>query len=121
MVQTKFLTLVKLILIFSLPMWAEQVLVSDGEFKNLALIWFKIITSTPELKLLNAGNLFKEILDRIVEKIHSKEQLDRLVRIYLVHHVTMRSMLNILGVHEVLVLQKIREIFSLLNHSFFVS
>lgn len=89
--------------IHSLPPWAEQVMEIGGDLEYLYLNWFPMWTATPEMKKFRSGYLLKEILDHFGDKVQSKLSPDRSLWMYFAHDITLVSMLNTLGLYEVMV------------------
>lgn len=59
-------------------------------------------TSTPELARLKAGFLFRKILEHFSQKIESTLKPDRSLWFYSAHDSTITSVLNSIGLFEVL-------------------
>lgn len=73
--------------------------------EHLGGYWFKLITGTNDLKKLYSGFLLKEILDRFDKKANLNLSPDRSMWLYSAHDVTIGSMLNTIGVFEVIITQ----------------
>lgn len=71
-------------------------------FEYLANYWLKMITATKQLKRLRSGFLLKDILDRFKKKSHGLLP-NQVMQIYSGHEVTISSLLNSIGVFEVII------------------
>lgn len=92
---------------FSLPEWAESVMVRGGDFERLALSWYEDISATPGLKKFTSGFLLKEILDRFTNKTQSTLSPDRSIWMYFADDFTIATMLNSLKLFEVILIFQI--------------
>lgn len=92
---------------FSLPQWAEEIMIDGSDFEYFAFQSFLSSTRTTELKKLNAGYLLKEILDRSTNKALSPSSLNQTLWMYFAHDSTIAGLLNTLGVFEVLIYSRI--------------
>lgn len=88
----------------SLPEWTKKVF-PGGDLEMLAAKCFQINTSTPELARLKSGFLIREIINRFTDKIASKLMPNRSIWIYSAHDSTIASVLNSLGLFEVILLE----------------
>lgn len=72
------------------------------DFEHLAMFYFRIFTSTVEMKRLKSGFLLKEILNRFTNKTQQTLSPDRFLWMYFAHDNTIANMLNSLGLYKVL-------------------
>lgn len=86
---------------FSLPKWAEKVMVKGGDFEYLAISWMPIHTANNQMKKIKAGYLLKTIFDRFTNKTQSTLKPDRNLWLYFAHDITIVNVLNSLGLFEV--------------------
>lgn len=86
---------------YSLPEWTKSVF-PGGDLAMLTSLCFTTNTTTPILARLKIGFLFREILDRFVDKIKSKLQPNRNLWIYSAHDSTIASVLNSIGLFKVI-------------------
>lgn len=77
-----------------LPHWAENVMQSNGDFEEIALFWYRLHTSTTEMKRLMAGFMLNDIFDRFTNKLQSTLSPDRLLWMYFGHDLTLINLLN---------------------------
>lgn len=84
----------------TIPAWAREIFIDGGAFGYVASHWQTFITGTKELKRLKAGFLLKQMFDRFKRKALSLLP-DQLMQIYSGHEITVSSILNSLGVFEV--------------------
>lgn len=85
-----------------LPAWANMVFGPGTEFEHASNRYFQIYTMTPELARLNYGFLLRDILDRFDEKIQGTLTPNRSLWIYFAHDTTIGSILNMLGLFDVI-------------------
>lgn len=85
----------------SIPAWAEKLMAPGGDFE-FSINWFHIFTATNELKKMRSGYLLKEMLDRFTNKVESTLKPDRSLWMYFAHDVTVGTMLNSLGLFDVI-------------------
>lgn len=88
---------------FSLPQWAEQIMIDGGDFEYISSQQYLSSTRTTELKKLNAGYLLKEIFDRSAYKALSPSSMNQTLWMYFGHDSTISGVLNTLGVFEVFI------------------
>lgn len=86
-----------------LPEWTEKILKPGGDFGHLAAYWFKFVSETTKLKRLKSGFLLKEILNRFRNKSLSTLKPDRSLYLYSGHDTTVATMLNTLGLFDVII------------------
>lgn len=86
---------------FSLPRWAEKVMIPGGGLENIAKFFYGMHTSTDFMKKIKAGFLIKDIFDHISSKIASK--LTPSLYLYFAHDITITNVLNSLGLYEVII------------------
>lgn len=97
---------VKFLFFISLPEWTRSVFTPTGELQRIAEYFLKFSTETTETKKLKSGFLLKEILERFQKKSEAKLEPDRSLWLYSGHDVTLGSILNSLGLFEVVILCK---------------
>ncbi|XP_031636524.1 uncharacterized protein LOC116349297 [Contarinia nasturtii] len=85
-----------------LPDWAQNVMTPGGNFEFLAMLWYRLHSSTNYQKKIKAGYLLKDIFDRFSAKIHSTLSPDRTIYLYFAHDITITNVLNSLGLYNVL-------------------
>lgn len=86
---------------FSIPKWAEKIMVKGSDFEYLAISWMPIHTATDQMKKIKAGYLLKTIFDRFTNKTQSTLKPDRNIWMYFAHDITIVNVLNSLGLFEV--------------------
>lgn len=87
--------------VFSLAEWAENVMQPGGDFEEITLYWYRLHTSTTEMKRLMAGFMLNDIFDRFANKLNSKLAPDRSLWMYFGHDLTLFNLLNSLGLYKV--------------------
>lgn len=87
--------------------WAEKAVKRNGIVEYISAYNYKTFADTKQLARVESGWLLKEIIERFYQKVNSTLQPDRKLWLYSAHNLNLATMLNSLGMFEVLFFFKI--------------